>query len=248
MSHPSKSVNADPLELQKFERAADKWWDLEGEFGALHKINPLRSDFIESLSSDSENSSLENKSLLDIGCGGGILSEEMARRGARVCGIDLGEAPTAVAKSHAKEAQLDIEYRIISAEDAALEVKEGKREAFDVVTCMEMLEHVPNPASVVNAASQLCKPGGSVFFGTINRTPKAYMLMVLGAEYILKMVPRGTHDYAKFIQPAELNRWMRSAQLELLQSSGIVYNPFSKRFRLDPNDLDVNYLLHSKKH
>ena len=168
MSHSSEStsstaVNADPLELQKFEASAETWWDLDGEFGALHKINPLRSDFIESLSTELQETNLENKELLDIGCGGGILCEEMARRGAKVCGIDLGSAPIAVAKRHAAESQLDIEYRIISAEEAAFEVSQGKRKAFDIVTCMEMLEHVPNPASVVMAASQLCKPGGRVF-------------------------------------------------------------------------------------
>ncbi len=235
-----KVLNSDQSELDKFEEAAAGWWDLEGDFAALHRLNPLRSDFIECHSQG-----LHGKSLIDIGCGGGILCEEMARRGANVTGIDLGENPLAIATQHAAQENLDINYKKTSAEELAAEVAPDKR--FDIVTCLEMLEHVPDPASVVKSAAELCKPGGHLFFATINRTSKAYALMVLGAEYVLRLVPRGTHDYEKFITPAELALWLRHSALDLENSTGVAYNPFSKRFRLEPHDLAVNYMLHAYK-
>lgn len=234
-------TNADSLELEKFDAIADRWWDLEGEFSALHKLNPLRCDYIDGLAA------AEGKTLIDIGCGGGILCEEMAARGATVTGIDLGDGALAAAAEHCTESQLDIRYEKISAEDAAQQCIGGDRERYDIVTCMEMLEHVPDPASIVKACAELCKPDGLCFFATINRTVKAYGLMVLGAEYILNLVPRGTHDYEKFIKPAELSQAIRDAQLELTDGSGVVYNPLTQRFRLAPNDLDVNYMLHARK-
>lgn len=239
--------NVDPKEIEKFNLAADHWWDLKGEFGALHKINPLRSDFIQEHAGRPKNSDLTGIRLLDIGCGGGILSEEMARRGAQVTAIDLSESALQQAEQHAIESRLTIEYKHLSAEALAAEVIEGKRPAFDVVTCMEMLEHVPDPASIVNAIGSLCATGGNAFFATINRKPKSYALMILAAEYIANMVPRGTHEYAKFIRPSELVRWARDAGLETCHSAGITYNPITREFRFDAHDLDVNYMLHCKK-
>lgn len=234
------AINSDQSELDKFETAADSWWDLDGEFSALHRLNPLRSDFIDNFSDG-----VEGKTLVDIGCGGGILCEEMARRGAIVTGIDLGANPLRVANAHAEGEQLSISYIKTSAEELAANPKTAN--SFDVVTCLEMLEHVPDPASVVKAAAALCKPGGHLFFATISRTTKAYALMVLGAEYVLRLVPKGTHDYNKFITPAELASWLRAASLNLEQSTGVSYNPIAKRFRLESHDLDVNYMLHASK-
>ncbi len=225
------SHNVDYQELAKFEELAYRWWDPEGEFKALHDINPLRLGYIES------KVRLAGKRVLDVGCGGGILSETMASRGALVTGIDMGDAPLAVARLHALEAGVDLDYRKNTAESLADEA-EG---SFDVVTCMELLEHVPDPASTIDACARLLAPGGLVFFSTINRNPKSYLLAIVGAEYLLNMIPKGTHDYGKFIRPAELDRWMRQADLELCDLTGMTYNPLTRRYSLG-EDVDVNYL------
>jgi len=229
--------NVDPGEIAKFEALAGRWWDATGEFKPLHDINPLRLDFIDA------RAGLAGRRVLDVGCGGGILAEGMAHRGAEVTGIDLGEAPLGVARLHAEESGLAIEYRRVSVEALAEEAPGS----FDVVTCLEMLEHVPDPSSVVRACATLVKPGGQVFFSTLNRNPKALALAVVGAEYLLRMLPRGTHDYAKFIRPAELAGWCRQAGLEVREQSGLVYNPLSRRYRLHPTDVSVNYLMHCRR-
>ena len=229
-------LNADQNELEKFSQLAHRWWDPHSEFKPLHAINPLRLDWID------QHTDLKGKRVLDIGCGGGILSESMAHRGATVCGIDLSEKALGVARLHLLESGNQVEYRNVSAEELAVE----SPAQFDVVTCMEMLEHVPNPASIVAACASLAKPGGHVFFSTINRNPKAYVFAVLGAEYILNMLPRGTHDYAKFIKPSELSRWAKSVGLEPNELIGMSYNPFSQTYRLG-SDTKVNYLLHTRK-
>ena len=233
----SKAENMDPGEIAKFEALAERWWDSTGEFKPLHDINPLRLDFIDA------RAGLAGRRVLDVGCGGGILSEGMAHRGADVIGIDLGEAPLGVARLHAEEQGLEIDYRRVSVEALAEEAPAS----FDVVTCLEMLEHVPDPGSVVRACATLVKPGGQVFFSTLNRNPKALALAVVGAEYVLRMLPRGTHDYAKFIRPAELAGWCRQAGLEVREQSGLVYNPLSRRYRLHPTDVSVNYLMHCRR-
>jgi len=230
------ALNADPTEIDKFEAIAHRWWDANSEFKPLHDINPLRLNYID------ERSSLKGKQALDVGCGGGILAESMARRGANVTGIDLGEAPLSVATLHALDSQVEVDYRQISAESLAAECPEQ----FDVVTCMEMLEHVPDPASIVRACAQLLKPGGHVFFSTLNRNPKAFMLAVVGAEYVLGMLPRGTHDYGKFIKPSELEQAARAAGLTLQDISGMTYNPLFQSYKLG-KDIDVNYLMHFNK-
>ncbi|WP_445006102.1 bifunctional 2-polyprenyl-6-hydroxyphenol methylase/3-demethylubiquinol 3-O-methyltransferase UbiG [Halomonas mongoliensis] len=229
--------NVDPGEIAKFEALASRWWDPESEFKPLHEINPLRLDFIDA------RAGLAGKRVADVGCGGGILAEAMAHRGAKVTGIDLGEAPLAVARLHAEESGVAVDYRCVSVETLAEEMP-GE---FDVVTCMEMLEHVPDPASVVRACAALVKPGGQLFFSTLNRNPKAYALAILGAEYVLRLLPRGTHDYAKFIRPAELAGWCRGADLEVQEQSGLVYNPLTRRYRLHPTDVSVNYLMHCRR-
>ena len=228
--------NADPQELAKFSQLAHRWWDPKSEFKPLHEINPLRLNWID------KHASLAGKTVLDIGCGGGILSESMAGLGASVTGIDLSEKALGVARLHLLESGKTVDYRMISAEDLAAQAPAS----FDVVTCMEMLEHVPDPASIIAACSALAKPGGHVFFSTINRNPKAYLFAVLGAEYILHMLPKGTHDYAKFLRPSELSRWARSVNLEPDDLIGMTYNPFSDKYSLGPNT-DVNYLLHAVK-
>jgi len=229
-------LNADAAELQKFAALAHRWWDANSEFKPLHDINPLRLDYIDRLAA------LNGKHVLDVGCGGGILSESMALRGATVTGIDLGEKALKVAKLHQLESGVAVDYREITVEQLAAQQPEN----FDVVTCMEMLEHVPDPASVVAACAQLVKPGGHVFFSTINRNAKAYLFAVIGAEYVLSLLPRGTHQYEKFIKPSELSAWCRAAGLELAGLSGMSYNPLTKRYRLG-RGVDVNYILHSKK-
>lgn len=234
---PSSVENMDPGEIAKFEALAERWWDSTGEFKPLHDINPLRLDFIDA------RAGMAGRRVLDVGCGGGILAEGMAHRGADVIGIDLGEAPLGVARLHAEESGLAIEYRRVSVEALAEEAP-GR---FDVVTCLEMLEHVPDPGSVVRACATLVKPGGQVFFSTLNRNPKALALAVVGAEYVLRMLPRGTHDYAKFIRPAELARWCREAGLAVREQSGLVYNPLTRRYRLHPTDVSVNYLMHCQR-
>lgn len=230
------TVNADPHELAKFGELAHRWWDPNSEFKPLHEINPLRLDWIESVLP------LTGKKVLDVGCGGGLLSEGMAARGAEVTGIDLSEKPLGVARLHLYESGLKVDYRLISAE-AMAETHPGE---FDAVTCLEMLEHVPDPASVVAACAKLVKPGGLVFFSTLNRNPKSYLFAVIGAEYILKLLPRGTHDYAKFIKPAELSRQCRNAGLAVEEVRGMSYNPFSKVYSLG-QDSSVNYLVRTRR-
>lgn len=229
--------NADTRELAKFSDLAHRWWDPESEFRPLHEINPLRLDWID------EHVQVAGKTMLDVGCGGGILAESMARRGANVTGIDLSEKALSVAKLHMLECgQQNLAYRLIAAEALAAEAPAH----FDAVTCMEMLEHVPDPASIVKACAQLVKPGGQVFFSTINRNLKAYLLVVLGAEYVLNMLPRGTHDYRKFIKPSELSTMSRLAGLRVEEVIGMTYNPLSKQYKLG-KDCDVNYLIRCVK-
>ena len=230
------AVNVDQRELAKFESIADKWWDLSGEFKPLHEINPLRLDYIN------RRAPLKGKRVLDVGCGGGILAEGLAHLGADVTGIDLAAATLAVAAAHAQESALTINYRHIAVEALA----EDKPSGFDVVTCLEMLEHVPDPASIVAACSRLVKPGGHVFFSTINRNPKSYLLAIVGAEYVLNLVPRGTHDYLRFIKPSELGAWARHAELEVEDVSGLTYNPLTNHYKID-TDVAVNYFMHTQK-
>jgi 2-polyprenyl-6-hydroxyphenyl methylase/3-demethylubiquinone-9 3-methyltransferase len=230
-------TNADPQELAKFSDLAHKWWDPESEFRPLHEINPLRLDWIDRLAS------IKDKTVVDVGCGGGILAESMARRGANVLGVDLADKPLKVAQLHAMEAGLaNIDYRSIAAEALAAE----RPAQFDVVTCMEMLEHVPDPSSVVKACADMAKPGGWVFFSTLNRNPKAFLMAIVGAEYVLKLLPRGTHEFAKFIQPAELARWVRLAGLNHVEYKGMGYNPLTRRYSLN-QDTSVNYLVACRK-
>ncbi len=233
---PNANPNVDLNEIRKFEDLAWRWWDRDSEFKPLHDINPLRLNYID------DHAHLQGKNVIDIGCGGGILAESMARRGATVTGIDMGATPLEVAELHALESQVEVTYRQISAEAIVTEAPEQ----FDVVTCMEMLEHVPDPASVIAACANLVKPGGDVFFSTLNRNPKAFALAILGAEYVLNMLPKGTHEYAKFIKPSELERWARSVGLELRNIAGMTYNPLFQSYRLG-NDVDVNYLMYFKK-
>ncbi|WP_438466025.1 bifunctional 2-polyprenyl-6-hydroxyphenol methylase/3-demethylubiquinol 3-O-methyltransferase UbiG [Marinomonas sp. PE14-40] len=237
MNSDANQNNVDTAEIAKFEALASRWWDKESEFKPLHDINPLRTNYID------ERAPLAGKKVIDIGCGGGILSESMAQRGANVKGIDMGEAPLGVARLHKLESQLDIDYERITAE----EIAEREAGQYDVVTCLEMLEHVPDPASIIRACYKLTKPGGQVFFSTINRNPKAYLFAVVGAEYILNMLPKGTHDYAKFIQPAELSNYARLAGLEVQDLTGMTYNPITKNYRLTDKDVSVNYLMHTIK-
>jgi 2-polyprenyl-6-hydroxyphenyl methylase/3-demethylubiquinone-9 3-methyltransferase len=229
-------INADPTELQKFSELAHRWWDPNSEFRPLHEINPLRLDWID------RHAALASKKVLDVGCGGGLLSEAMAARGATVTGIDLSEKALGVARLHLLESGRSVDYRHISAEDLAAQ----QAGSYDVVTCMELLEHVPNPASTIASCAALVKPGGHVFFSTINRNPKAYVFAVLGAEYILQLLPKGTHEYAKFIKPSELSRWAKSVDLELDELIGMSYNPLTKHYSLG-NDTSVNYLVHTVK-
>lgn len=229
----AESLNVDPNEIRKFEEIAHRWWDHDSEFKPLHAINPLRLNYIDS------RAHLKGKRVLDVGCGGGILAESMAYRGAEVTGIDMGKTPLSVAELHALESGIEIDYQQISAEELANSVPAS----FDVVTCMEMLEHVPDPELVISACSQLVKPGGHVFFSTINRNPKAFALAIVGAEYLMKMLPKGTHEYAKFIRPSELEYAARNAGLNLKDISGLTYNPFFQHYKLS-KDIDVNYLMH----
>ncbi|MGM0704019.1 MAG: bifunctional 2-polyprenyl-6-hydroxyphenol methylase/3-demethylubiquinol 3-O-methyltransferase UbiG [Pseudomonadota bacterium] len=237
MSTSVPQPNVDPAEVAKFESLASRWWDPESEFKPLHDINPLRLDFIDA------RCGLAGRQVIDVGCGGGLLAEAMAHRGASVTGIDMGEAPLGVARLHARQSEVNVDYRLASAETMA-ETRPGE---FDVVTCLEMLEHVPDPASVIRACATLVKPGGHVFFSTLNRNPKAYALAILGAEYLLRMLPRGTHDYAKFIRPSELAEWCREAELDVREQSGLVYNPLTRRYRLSASDVSVNYLMHCRR-
>ena len=225
-------TNADPAELQKFSDLAHRWWDPNSEFKPLHDINPLRLDYID------QKAGLRNKTVVDVGCGGGILAESMAARGTRVTGIDLSDKALGVARLHLLESGQKVDYRKISAEDLAQEATSG----LDVVTCLEMLEHVPDPASTVRACATLVRPGGQVFFSTINRNPKSYLFAIVGAEYLLRLLPRGTHDYAKFIRPSELARHCREAGLAVAEIVGMTYNPLTRTYSLG-SDAEVNYLM-----
>lgn len=230
------TLNFDPQEIAKFEELASRWWDPDSEFKPLHEINPLRLEYID------RRSSLKGKKVVDVGCGGGILAESMALKGANVLGIDMGKAPLSVAQLHKLETGAELEYQQITAEELAAE----ETEQYDVVTCMEMLEHVPDPSSVIASCCKLVKPGGHVFFSTINRNPKSYLFAIVGAEYILQMLPKGTHDYSKFIRPSELETWARAADLHLRELTGMSYNLLSKKYSLG-HDVDVNYLMHFQK-
>jgi 2-polyprenyl-6-hydroxyphenyl methylase/3-demethylubiquinone-9 3-methyltransferase len=233
----TESANVDPRELAKFSALAHRWWDPTSEFRPLHEINPLRLAHIERLAGG-----LEGKRVVDVGCGGGILAEAMARRGARVTGIDLGEKPIKVAMLHALESGATVDYRVQSAEALA----ETEPEAFDVVTCMEMVEHVPEPASTIAACARMVKPGGHVFFSTINRNAKAFLFAIVGAEYVLRLLPRGTHEYARFIRPSELAAWARAAGLAVEDFTGMTYNPVTRTYALG-RDVDVNYIAGCRK-
>lgn len=226
-------MNLDPQEISKFEELASRWWDSGSEFKPLHEINPLRANWID------KRAEVAEKTLLDVGCGGGIFSEAMAQRGAIVTGIDMGDAPLAVANLHKLESGLNIDYFKATAESFS----DSNFQRFDAVTCLEMLEHVPDPASVVKACASMTKPGGTLFFSTINRNPKSYLFAIIGVEYVLKMLPKGTHDFAKFIKPSELTSWIRDASLELQDITGLLYNPITKNYKLSQNDVDVNYMI-----
>ena len=230
------TVNVDHSEVRKFEELASRWWDPNSEFKPLHEINPLRLEYIDAIAG------LQGKKVLDVGCGGGILAESMAARGAEVTGIDMGETNLAVARLHLLESGENVEYQRIPAEELANEMPAH----YDVVTCMEMLEHVPDPASVISACARLVKPGGHVFFSTLNRNAKSYLFAIIGAEYVLRLLPKGTHDFEKFIKPSELDQWIRQAGLTSMGMTGLVYNPFTRAYRLDPNDVDVNYMMHTQ--
>ena len=225
--------NVDPSEIKKFEDLASRWWDPESEFAPLHAINPLRTEYIDL------HSPVNKLKVLDVGCGGGILAESMALRGAETLGIDMGTAPLSVAELHALEAGVDnVTYKKITVEELAKE----QAEKFDVVTCMEMLEHVPDPSSIIKSCCDLVKPGGKVFFSTINRNPKSFALAIVGAEYVLNMLPKGTHEYAKFIRPSELETWAREAGLHLDNIIGMTYNPIFQSYKLG-SDVGVNYIM-----
>jgi 2-polyprenyl-6-hydroxyphenyl methylase/3-demethylubiquinone-9 3-methyltransferase len=233
----TQKPNIDQAEIAKFEALASRWWDPDGDFKPLHQMNPVRADYIDT------RSAVAGKNYLDVGCGGGILTEDMARRGAKVTGIDMGEAPLSVARLHALESGVDVDYQRITAEDLAL----AQPESYEVVSCLEMLEHVPEPQSVVNACASLAKPGANLYFSTINRNPKSFLMAIVGAEYVARLLPKGTHEYKKFIRPSELSQCLRNAGLEVIEITGILYNPLTGKFRLDSRDVDVNYLVHARK-
>jgi len=229
-------ANVDPAEIAKFEALANRWWDPESEFKPLHEINPLRLNYID------ERAPLAGKKVLDVGCGGGILCEGLAQRGAHVTGIDMGEAPLSVARLHSLESGVNVDYRQITVEELA----DAEAGQYDVVCCLEMLEHVPDPGSVVAACAKLLRPGGELFVSTINRNPKSWLFAIVGAEYVLQLLPRGTHSWKKFIRPSEMARYFRNAGLEDRDITGMTYNPVTKRYKLG-NDVDVNYFMHASK-
>ena len=233
----STDTNVDLGEIAKFEKLASRWWDPNSEFKPLHDINPLRAGWID------EHAGVMGKSVVDVGCGGGLLCEALAHRGASVTGIDMGEAPLAVARLHQLESGVEVDYLQSTAESLAAE----RPGAFSVVTCLEMLEHVPDPSAVIQACADLCESGGDVFFSTINRNPKSFLFAIVGAEYVLNMLPRGTHEYEKLIKPSELARWIREAGLQMQEMMGMTYNPLTKRYRLTPRDVSVNYLIRATK-
>ena len=230
------NANVDQTEIAKFDEVAFRWWDTESEFKPLHEINPLRLQYINN------HASLSGKKVLDVGCGGGILSESISKAGGEVSGIDMGPGPIEIAKLHLLESGLKVNYEQITAEEFAAQ----HPESFDVVTCMEMLEHVPDPASIIAACAKLVKPGGHVFFSTLNRNAKSYAHAIIGAEYILKMLTPGTHDYKKFIKPSELSQWMRQSGLDLMDIKGLTYNPLSKNYKIS-SDVSVNYMVYARK-
>ena len=229
--------NVDLSEIAKFEKLASRWWDPHSEFKPLHDINPLRAGWID------QHANVKHKSVLDVGCGGGLLCEALAHRGALVTGIDMGEAPLSVGRLHQLERGVTVDYQQSTAESMA----ERRAGEFEIVTCLEMLEHVPDPSTVIQACADLCRSGGDLFFSTINRNPKSFLFAIVGAEYILNLLPRGTHEYDKFIKPSELARWIREAGLDMQEMMGMTYNPLTKRYRLTPDDVSVNYLIRAKK-
>lgn len=232
----SKS-NVDPQEIAKFEALASRWWDRSSEFKPLHDINPLRANYVD------RHSPVSGQRLVDVGCGGGILAEAMAQRGATVTGIDMGEAPLSVAKLHKLESGVEVDYFQSTAEELA----EKEPASFDIVCCLEMLEHVPDPGAVIKACADMAKPGAALYFSTINRNPKAFMFAIVGAEHLLQLLPAGTHDYEKFIKPSELAGWIRDAGLVLQDQVGLTYNPVTRSYKLNPRDVSVNYLMHAVK-
>jgi 2-polyprenyl-6-hydroxyphenyl methylase/3-demethylubiquinone-9 3-methyltransferase len=233
----TSEANVDPAEIAKFEAMASRWWDRNSEFKPLHDINPLRANYIDRYSP------VSGQRLVDVGCGGGILAEAMAQRGAKVTGIDMGEAPLAVAKLHQLESGVDVDYFQSTAEELAVKAPAS----FDIVCCLEMLEHVPDPGAVIKACADMAKPGAALYFSTINRNPKAFMFAIVGAEHILRLLPAGTHEYDKFIKPSELAGWIRDAGLVLEDMTGLTYNPITRTYRLNPRDVSVNYMVHSVK-
>lgn len=233
----TQTSNVDPSEIAKFEALASRWWDRNSEFKPLHDINPLRANYIDG------HSPVAGKRLVDVGCGGGILAEAMAQRGAQVTGIDMGEAPLSVARLHQLESGVDVDYQRSTAEDLAA----AQPEDFDIVCCLEMLEHVPDPGAVIKACADMARPGAAMYFSTINRNPKAFLFAIVGAEHILKLLPAGTHEYEKFIKPSEMAGWMRDAGLVLKDMTGLTYNPITRSYRLNPRDVSVNYMVHAVK-
>ncbi len=233
----TSDINVDPQEIAKFEALASRWWDRSGEFKPLHDINPLRANYID------EHSPVAGKRLVDVGCGGGILSEAMAQRGAQVTGIDMGEAPLSVARIHQLESGVEIDYQQATAEQLAAQ----RSDSYDIVCCLEMLEHVPDPAAVIAACAELARPGASLYFSTINRNPKAFAFMIIGAEHVLNLLPAGTHEYTKFIKPSELASWCREAGLLVRDTTGLTYNPLTRRYRLNTRDVAVNYMMWAVK-
>ena len=234
--HDDQFSNVDPVEVAKFEAMSTRWWDKDGEFKPLHDLNPARLHYIKTHSNG-----LAAKKILDVGCGGGILAESMAHGGAEVTGIDMGDANLTIARMHLYESAEKVSYEKITVEQLAAR----EPACYDIVTCMEMLEHVPDPGSIINACRQLVKPDGHIFFSTVNRNAKSYALAIIGAEYIMKLLPKGTHDFKKFIRPAELDQWIRAAQLKTQHISGMSYNPFTGHCSLS-NDMDINYLVHAR--
>ena len=233
----TNSLNVDPAEIAKFEALASRWWDRNSEFKPLHEINPLRANYID------QRSPVAGKKLVDVGCGGGILAESMAQRGAVVTGIDMGEAPLSVANIHKLESGVEVDYRHSTAEQLAASAPAS----FDIVCCLEMLEHVPDPGAVIAACAAMATPGANLYFSTINRNPKAFVFAIVGAEHILQLLPAGTHEYAKFIKPSELAGWIRDAGLVLEGMTGLTYNPLTRRYKLKESDVSVNYMVHASK-